>query len=46
MGVESQGRCAMATAETLGLLTAEEFGKRADPGHPEELVRGRVVPGT
>jgi Uma2 family endonuclease len=33
----------MATAEALELLTAEEFGKRPDPGHPEELVRGRVV---
>ncbi|MBV8315905.1 MAG: Uma2 family endonuclease [Planctomycetaceae bacterium] len=25
------------------LLTAEEFGRRADPGYPEELVRGRIV---
>lgn len=25
------------------LLTAEQFGQREDPGHPEELVRGRVV---
>ncbi len=33
----------MATAELLDLLTAEEFGKRPDPGYPEELVRGRVV---
>jgi len=33
----------MATAEMLELMTAEEFGKRPDPGHPEELVRGRVV---
>jgi len=33
----------MATAEMLGLMTAEEFGKRPDPGYPEELVRGRIV---
>jgi Uma2 family endonuclease len=33
----------MATAEMLDLMTAEEFGKRPDPGYPEELVRGRVV---
>src|SRR6516162_6198848 len=33
----------MATAEMLELLTAEEFGKRPDPGYPEELVQGRVV---
>jgi Uma2 family endonuclease len=25
------------------LLTAEEFAERADPGYPEELVRGRLV---
>ena len=31
----------MATAEAL--MTAEEFGRRPDPGHPEELVRGRIV---
>ncbi len=34
----------MATAEAL--MTAEEFGRRPDPGHPEELVRGRIVAGT
>jgi Uma2 family endonuclease len=34
----------MATAELLELMTAEEFGRRSDPGYPEELVRGRVVP--
>jgi len=33
----------MATAELLDLMTAEEFGKRPDPGYPEELVRGRVI---
>ena len=33
----------MATAELLELTTAEEFGRRPDPGYPEELVRGRVV---
>lgn len=32
----------MATA-TTPLITAEEFGRRPDPGHPEELVRGRIV---
>jgi Uma2 family endonuclease len=31
----------MATAEAL--MTAEEFGRRPDPGYPEELVRGRIV---
>ena len=31
----------MATAEAL--MTAEEFGRRPDPGYPEELVQGRVV---
>jgi Uma2 family endonuclease len=25
-------------------MTAEEFGRRPDPGYPEELVRGRIVP--
>jgi Uma2 family endonuclease len=33
---------AMAAAPIL--MTAEEFGRRPDPGHPEELVRGRIVP--
>jgi Uma2 family endonuclease len=33
----------MATAEMLELMTAEQFGRRPDPGYPEELVRGRVV---
>ena len=31
----------MATAEAL--MTVEEYGQRPDPGHPEELVRGRIV---
>ncbi len=31
----------MATVEAL--ITAEEFGRRPDPGCPEELVRGRIV---
>jgi Uma2 family endonuclease len=31
----------MATAEVL--MTAEEFGCRPDPDHPEELVQGRIV---
>jgi Uma2 family endonuclease len=30
-------------ATTGVLMTAEEFGRRPDPGHPEELVRGRIV---
>jgi len=34
----------MATAEMLELMTAEQFGQRPDPGYPEELVQGRVVP--
>ena len=25
-------------------LTAEEYARRPDPGHPEELIRGRVIP--
>lgn len=32
----------MATV-TQTLLTAEEFGRRADPGYPEELVKGRII---
>jgi Uma2 family endonuclease len=31
----------MATAEAL--MTADEFGQRPDPGHPEELVQGRII---
>jgi Uma2 family endonuclease len=31
----------MATAEAP--MTAKEFGRRPDPGYPEELVRGRIV---
>jgi len=31
----------MATAEAL--MTAVEFGRRPDPGYPEELVQGRIV---
>lgn len=35
----------MSTASvTTPLLTAEEFAERPDPGYPEELVRGRIVP--
>jgi Uma2 family endonuclease len=33
----------MATAEMVEPMTAEQFGRRPDPGYPEELVRGRVV---
>lgn len=32
----------MATAAPA-MMTAEQFGRRPDPGHPEELVRGRIV---
>jgi Uma2 family endonuclease len=34
----------MATATPTRLLTAEEYAQRPDPGHPEELVRGEIVP--
>jgi Uma2 family endonuclease len=34
----------MATVGAETLLTAEEYEKRPDPGYPEELVRGRIVP--
>jgi Uma2 family endonuclease len=33
----------MATAEMLELMTAEQYGKRPDPGYPQELVRGRII---
>jgi Uma2 family endonuclease len=33
-----------ALAPSGPLLTAEQFAQRPDPGHPEELLRGRVVP--
>jgi Uma2 family endonuclease len=33
-----------ASAEAPTLMTAAEFSRRPDPGHPEELVRGRIVP--
>jgi Uma2 family endonuclease len=36
---------AMSTASVPApLVTAEEFAERPDPGYPEELVRGRIVP--
>lgn len=35
----------MSTASVpTPLLTAEQFAERPDPGYPEELVRGRIVP--
>jgi Uma2 family endonuclease len=35
----------MSTASVPApLLTAEEYAERPDPGYPEELVRGRIVP--
>jgi Uma2 family endonuclease len=35
----------MSTASApTPLLTAEQFAERPDPGYPEELVRGRIVP--
>jgi Uma2 family endonuclease len=33
-----------APATAPALLTAEEYADRPDPGYPEELVRGRIVP--
>jgi Uma2 family endonuclease len=33
-----------ASADASSLMTAEEFARRPDPGYPEELVRGRIVP--
>jgi Uma2 family endonuclease len=33
-----------ASVSTQALLTAEQFAERPDPGYPEELVRGRIVP--
>jgi Uma2 family endonuclease len=33
-----------ASADASNLMTAAEFARRPDPGHPEELVRGRIVP--
>src|SRR3954467_6898041 len=33
-----------ASVTTPALLTAEDFAQRPDPGYPEELVRGRIVP--
>ena len=29
--------------QQAGLITAEQFADRPDPGHPEELVKGRIV---
>lgn len=33
-----------ASADAPTLLTVEEFARRPDPGYPEDLVRGRIVP--
>ncbi len=33
-----------ASLTTPAPITAEEYARRPDPGHPEELVRGNVVP--
>jgi Uma2 family endonuclease len=33
-----------SSVTTPALLTAEQFAERPDPGYPEELVRGRIVP--
>ncbi len=33
-----------ASVSTPVLLTAEEYAPRPDPGHPEELVKGKIVP--
>jgi len=32
------------TVATSSLITAEQFAQRPDPGHSEELVRGKIVP--
>jgi Uma2 family endonuclease len=32
------------SADAPTILTAEEYVRRSDPGYPEELVRGRIVP--
>src|SRR5438105_2769078 len=40
---EREPRMATAAASET-LLTAEQFAQRPDPGYPEELVRGRIVP--
>jgi Uma2 family endonuclease len=37
------GRTSSASLSTPALMTAEEYARRPDPGHPEELVRGKVV---
>ncbi len=34
----------LASLTVPTLLTAEQFAERPDPGYPEELVRGRIVP--
>jgi len=39
-----EGFMSTATAPTPVLLTAEEYARRLDPGYPEELVDGRIVP--
>jgi Uma2 family endonuclease len=46
MSRSSREEAAMSTAsaDVQTLLTAEEFAQRPDPGYPEELVRGRIVP--
>ncbi len=33
-----------ASADAPNLMTVDEFARRPDPGYPEELVRGRIVP--
>ncbi len=33
-----------AVPEAAPLVSAEQFVQRPDPGYPEELVRGRIVP--
>ena len=47
MGVGRKRRMSLLEANVLyalgSLMTAEEFGKRPDPGYPEELVQGRIV---
>src|SRR6186997_1051401 len=45
-GTRLTKEAAMSTASVISsaILTAEEFARRPDPGYPEELVRGKIVP--
>jgi Uma2 family endonuclease len=45
-GLNPTKEAGMSTASVTApaLMTAEQFAERPDPGFPEELVRGRIVP--